>query len=499
MYGTIFLLTNSKSKELSIRSCVSSEYEVFCVTKGNLMVEMYNKNPQILIVDLDSYDAQAIELIQSTLAMDYLPVVYVHSGNVKLMDSIKDEVLIPIEKLQETITSIIKQSIIFKSKFDKVMESYNAIDMLNGEAKSFLTKYVDIEKVNIKIIIKEMLNLVFAQNLFLRNKPSEVWVLSEKKELYESLMFELNNGEYKEKLCIEIKGSNPFNFDIYAANGFCKNFNMDEFSDISFSRKNFPKEIRDNTLEINNFAGFSIGKLVVIAMNYKNVVTNYDVGIMKALTINFDLMENIKYKIKELEGAFEYTTNALARAAEANDDTTGKHIKRVNTFAKLLAKELGMDRTFITKIYNAAQMHDVGKINIDKNIISKPGKLTNAEFEEMQKHTVYGETIIGDSEYLKMSAEIARSHHEKYDGTGYPDGKKGDEIPIAARIVFLADIYDALRSQRTYKPEFSHEKTYEIITLGDGRVNPEHFDPRVLNAFKSIHMDFERAYKELKD
>jgi len=189
----------------------------------------------------------------------------------------------------------------------------------------------------------------------------------------------------------------------------------------------------------------------------------------------------------------------LARAAEANDDITGKHIKRVNTFAKLIAKELGMDRDFTTKIYNAAQMHDVGKVYIDKNIISKPGKLTNEEFEEMQKHTVYGETIIGDSEYLKMSAEIARSHHEKYDGTGYPDGKKGDEIPIAARIVFLADIYDALRSQRTYKPEFSHGKTYEIITLGDGRVNPEHFDPRVLESFKRIHTDFERAYKELKD
>ena len=499
MHSTIFLLTNSKMKELSIRGCVSSEYEVFCVTKGNLMVEMYNKNPQIIIVDLDSYETQAIEMIQSTLAMNYIPVVYVHSENVKPMDSIRDEVLVPMEKLQETITPIIKQSIIFKSKFDKVMESYNAIDMLNGEVKSFLTKYVDIEKVNTKIIIKEMLNLVFAQNLFLMNKPNVVWVLSEKKELYESIMFEFNNGEYKDKHCIDIKGSCPFNFDIYAANGFCKNFNMDEFSDISFSSNNFPEEIRDNTIEINNFAGFSIGNLIVIAMNYKNVVTNYDVGIMKALTINFDLMENIKYKINELEGAFEYTTNALARAAEANDDITGKHIKRVNTFAKLIAKELGMDRAFITKIYNAAQMHDVGKIYVDKNIIGKPGKLTNEEFQEMQKHTVYGETIIGDSEYLKMSAEIARSHHEKYDGTGYPDGKKGNEIPVAARIVFLADIYDALRSQRTYKPEISHEETYKIITLGDGRVNPEHFDPMVLKAFKNIHMDFERAYDQLKD
>jgi HD-GYP domain-containing protein (c-di-GMP phosphodiesterase class II) len=499
MHNTIFLLTNSISKELIIRNCISSRYEVVCVSKGNLMVEMYKKSPQVLIVDIDSYENQSIEMIQSTLSMDYIPVVYVYSESTKVMDSIKDEVLVPIEKLQEIITPIIKQSALFKGKFDKVMESYNAIDMLNGEAKSFLTKYVNIEKTDIKVIINEMLNLVFAHNLFLTNKPSVVWVLSEKKDLYESTQFELNNDEYKDSLSINIKGNKPFNFDIYATNGFSKNFDVDEFSDISFNRNNFPLEIRNNILEINNFAGFSIGKLILIAMNYKKVVTNYDVGIMKALAINFDLMENIKYKISELEEAFEYTTDALARAAEANDDITGQHIKRVNTFAKLISKELGMDRDFTTKIYNAAQMHDVGKVYIDKNIINKPGKLTDEEFQEMKKHTIYGESIIGDSEHLKMSAEIARSHHEKYDGTGYPDGKKGDEIPIAARIVFLADIYDALRSQRTYKPEFSHDKTYEIITLGDGRVNPEHFDPRILEAFKSIHMDFEKAYKALKD
>jgi HD-GYP domain-containing protein (c-di-GMP phosphodiesterase class II) len=161
--------------------------------------------------------------------------------------------------------------------------------------------------------------------------------------------------------------------------------------------------------------------------------------------------------------------------------------------SKRIAEELGMSKEYTRRIYNA------GKIYIDKNILAKPGKLTDEEFEMMKNHTVYGESIIGDSEYLKMSAEIARSHHEKYDGTGYPDSKKGEEIPLSARIVFLADIYDALRSARTYKPAFPHEKAYDIITIGDGRVNPEHFEPNVLEVFKRIHLDFKNIYEEIRD
>ncbi|WP_291636732.1 HD domain-containing phosphohydrolase, partial [Clostridium sp.] len=320
-----------------------------------------------------------------------------------------------------------------------------------------------------------------------------------KKDIYNYSLFQLNNDEYEEKLFTDIAEEVSFNFDIYASTGFNKNFDVDEFSDISFSQKMFPKAIRQNTPQIKNFAGFSIGNIILIGMNYKNLVTNYDVGIMKALSINFDLMDTMKHQINELENAFEYTTNALARAAEANDDLTGKHIKRVNIFSKRISEELGMSKEFTRKIYYAAQMHDVGKINIDKSILTKPGKLTDEEFEIMKSHTVYGESIIGDSEYLKMSAEIARNHHEKYDGTGYPDSKMGEEIPICARIVALADIYDALRSARTYKLAFSHEKAYEIITVGDGRVIPGHFEPNVLGAFKRIHLDLKKIYEEIGD
>jgi Response regulator containing a CheY-like receiver domain and an HD-GYP domain len=498
MSNAIFLLTNSKSKELSIRNSISNDYEVHCVTKGDMMVEMYKKNPKALIVDIDTCEENTFDIIQSILDIEYLSVIYVYGEKPKMTEVLKNKMLIPIENLNELLMPLIKQSTIFKSKYDSVMESYDAIDLLNGEVKSFLKKYSNNEH-STRIMYKDLLDLVFAENLFLTNKPNIVWILSLKKEHYDAISFKLNNNKYEEKITVNINKRDSFNFDVYANNGFSKNYNSDEISDISFSKKIFPDDIKRNADPISNFAGFAIGNLILIGMNYKKVVTNYDISIMKALAINLDLVETIKYQIDELEEAFEYTTNALARAAETNDDQTGKHIKRVNSFAKRIAEELGMSKEFVDKLYNSAQMHDVGKIYVDKDILLKTGKLSKEEFEEIKKHTIYGEKIIGDSEYLKMSAEVAKYHHEKYNGTGYPEGKKGEDIPLSARIVFMADIYDALRSERSYKPAFSHENAYEIITEGDGRVNPEDFDPKVLQAFKRVHEDFRSIYEYLKD
>lgn len=499
MDNTIFLLSTNENNEAIIRNAINSDYTIYSGTKNNLMAELYKINPKLLIVDIDGFEDHTIAMIQSILSIEYLPVIYVYSENSNIIELIKDETLVSIGQLQDSLLPLIKQASIFRGRYANVMESYDAIDLLNGEVKSSLKKYINMEYSNISVLIKELLNLVFAQNLFLTNKPDILWVMFSNKVGYASTMFQLTADLYEEKISIDIDKEDSFNFDIYAVNGFSKNFNTNEISDINFSRKIFPKALRCNTPDIINFTGFSIGDLTLMGMNYKNAVTNYDIAIIKALAINFDLIDTIKYQMNELEEAFEYTTNALARAAEANDDVTGKHIKRVNSFAKLIAKELGMNKEFIQKIYNAAQMHDVGKIYVDKNIISKPGKLTETEFQEIKQHTIYGEKIIGDSEYLKMSAEIARNHHEKYDGTGYPDAKIGDEIPFSARIVFLADIYDALRSERPYKPGFSHEKAYDIITVGDGRVNPEHFDPKVLEVFKKVHLDFDKIYEKLKD
>jgi response regulator RpfG family c-di-GMP phosphodiesterase len=141
----------------------------------------------------------------------------------------------------------------------------------------------------------------------------------------------------------------------------------------------------------------------------------------------------------------------------------------------------------------------VGKIHIPPAILKKPGKLTPDEFVEMKEHTLHGAKIIGSHVRLTMGMSIALTHHERFDGSGYPKGLKGAAIPIEGLIVYIADQYDALRNKRVYKPAFDHTRTLDIITKGDGRTLPRHFDPRVLKAFQDTTRKFEEVYEKLRN
>jgi putative two-component system response regulator len=187
----------------------------------------------------------------------------------------------------------------------------------------------------------------------------------------------------------------------------------------------------------------------------------------------------------------------LLAAAEFRDDDTGNHVKRIGMYATVLSAALRLETGFNETIAVASSMHDLGKIGIPDAVLLKPSGLTPQEFEIMKKHTTMGHQILAgsDNHYLKMAAEIALSHHERFDGTGYPQGLKGDAIPYAARIVNLCDQYDALRSKRPYKNPFDHATVYKIITEGDGRTKPEHFDPVVLNSFIKAAQVFDKVFE----
>ena len=178
------------------------------------------------------------------------------------------------------------------------------------------------------------------------------------------------------------------------------------------------------------------------------------------------------------------TINRLTKAAEYKDEETGAHIQRMSLYSEAVARSFGLDESMIENILFSACMHDLGKISTPDNILLKPGKLDAAEWEIMKQHTVVGAKILtgSDSEVIQLGEVIARSHHERWDGSGYPDGLKGNNIPIAARIVAIADVFDALSSERPYKKSFSEDKTFSIIKEGSG----SHFDPAVVDAFFSV-------------
>ena len=171
----------------------------------------------------------------------------------------------------------------------------------------------------------------------------------------------------------------------------------------------------------------------------------------------------------------------LARAGEYRDEETGNHVIRMAKYSRVIAEQLGFSKEESDVIEMAAPMHDIGKIGIRDDILLKPGKLTAEEFETMKQHTIIGHDILKDSpsKFLQMGGIIALGHHEKFDGTGYPYGQKGEEIPIEARIVAIADVYDALVSERPYKNAWSTEAAIDYMSTHSGK----HFDPVCFNAF----------------
>jgi HD-GYP domain-containing protein (c-di-GMP phosphodiesterase class II) len=257
----------------------------------------------------------------------------------------------------------------------------------------------------------------------------------------------------------------------------------------------FPAGVADLVAPISRVIGHSVERAAMLEqIKGKNVALREH---NRQLDAQRQQIANLQV---ETEEAFQLSIRLLARAAEIHDEETGNHIVRVNEYSYFIAKRLGMPGPWCDELRYSAQLHDVGKMSIDSAVLKKRGTLTADERAEMNRHTVYGHRILAASPRLKMGAEIALYHHEKWDGTGYPNQVKGEAIPLAARIVQVADIYDALRSARPYKPAFSHAQTVRIITEGDDRIDPKaQFDPALVRLFAAEHTEFDHIWDRLQD
>lgn len=225
---------------------------------------------------------------------------------------------------------------------------------------------------------------------------------------------------------------------------------------------------------------------------------------------NAHLEIQLKESLLDVMHLQEATLTVMTSLAEFRDEDTGNHIKRTQIYIEKLAHasakmfpELELNEERISIISMCAPLHDIGKITTPDEILLKPGKLTDDEFAIMKQHTIKGSEILGRAagimagkgEFLTLAQELAISHHEKWDGSGYPYGLSGDAIPITGRLMAVVDVYDALRSKRVYKPAFSHAKSMEIIEQSQG----SHFDPRLVEAFKTLSTEVATLSEHWKD
>ena len=206
--------------------------------------------------------------------------------------------------------------------------------------------------------------------------------------------------------------------------------------------------------------------------------------------------QELSQALKSVKNMSSVVIERLTAAAELRDKVTGLHIARIGLYSCLISRSLGLPDEFTDTLTIASAMHDVGKIGIPDAILLKPGSLTPDELKIIESHTTIGAKILKGTSFplLQMAASIAMTHHERWDGSGYPKKLKGKAIPVEGRIVMMADQYDALRSPRAYKSSLDHKTAYGILTQGDAMTSPEHFDPDVMRAFKDTASMFEEIY-----
>ena len=271
---------------------------------------------------------------------------------------------------------------------------------------------------------------------------------------------------------------------------------LDKKYDVSMVVNEEQKDLYEALKEISaSFLNENMSKNIYLEKNSYETDNSKKILIfsMGILLISFILLYKGRKSLiekRKYEDLMLSLVSALEAVNQFNDLETGNHIKRLNLYSELLANKLGCNKKFYEEIGRVASLHDVGKIGIDRSILKKPGKLTEEEFKVIKEHPEIGYEIIKKSGVSIMAENIARYHHEKWDGEGYPCGLKGLEIPLEARIVSVVDVYDALRQKRVYKDGFTHEKAIEIIKNESGKS----FDPNIVKIFLENGVKFERLF-----
>jgi response regulator RpfG family c-di-GMP phosphodiesterase len=374
---------------------------------------------------------------------------------------------------------------------DKVTYAYNNITRLTSFGEEIINNFDPLE-FNFETVIDSLVQRIIKQAGDMTNNPAYVLV----RTLDGENMYVWQHYEYvfdkmvKTTLDIDRGVKLPVLKDMNLF--FYNHMEKTVFIPLVETLKNYK-------LNVQNLVCYVKRSLSIFCVNYGRNVSSFDAAVLNSLVLQALFLRSLSRQVKETSDAHEYSIHALARAAESHDDDTGNHIARIGLYCALLAKKLNMKERFVRDIHIQSQLHDVGKLDVPSSILRKTSKLTPEESAIMKTHTTCGAKIIGGHPRFRIARTIAMTHHEKWDGSGYPIGLSYENIPIEGRIAALADQYDALRNSRLDKPAFDHDTARGIILTGDGMTMPRHFDPKVLKAFTDISAVFDETYRKLEN
>ena len=503
--NTIFIIEDEIVNIEILKELLDDKYKLIIATNGKQAQKLLKKQlPDIILLDIMLPDIDGYELCKIFKQNDkfkLIPIIVItildnNKNKIKALEYGANDYLIkPFDK--DELFLKIKNHLTIKILRDEVNNSYENMVEVNAGSdllmKNFNPKYFNFNLSNLKLIKDYISHIKYEKELpafiMIAVKSNDNVLRSTLYSVKGNSLTELTDNLYLDKYTLY--AINDGKTDVVFSNWDSKEISLEEYQD------KFHPNVKKITGNVHNYISYSSKYIHIIAFNYKKPVNRFMAQVLKGITLYSNFFKLIYDQIYDIKSAYLYVLNSLARAAEASDELTWTHIIRVNHYSRFVAEKLNLPDEIINDIFISAQMHDIGKIHIHPDIIKKPGKLSENDWIEMKNHPNYGIKILGDSTHMKVARNICIGHHENYDGSGYPGKLKGKAIPLVARIVHLVDVYDSLRSPRVYKPEFSHDKTYDIIVNGDGRTKPEHFDPVILNIFKEYHSEFNRIYETL--
>jgi response regulator RpfG family c-di-GMP phosphodiesterase len=393
------------------------------------------------------------------------------------------------EEMLARIKMLLKQ----KNIRDSVNNAYHEMNKLTALSREMIETF-DASHFDLQTNIDRVVKLLVGKTTNLSNKPRSVLVgVMVENQIwqwfhYEYAFQELNRVKLDFNLLAGIPLPEKNKSKIFLLAGH------QMMPEAMLLIKNF----QARNMSVENGIGYLSHELCILAVNYGQEINDSNIYFLQQVVVQNYFLHSLSHQHQEVVRAFDYTVYALARAAEAHDDDTGNHIYRVGDYCGILAERLGMKDDFVHAISIQATLHDVGKIYVPSYILKKTEARSAEEWIEFRKHTLWGAKIIGGNPHLLIAQSIALNHHEKWDGSGYPRGLKGDAIPIEARIAAFADQYDTLRTGRNQKASVDHATATKILNHGDARIKPQHFDPRILKAYRETAFLFEEVYERRK-